>query len=389
MVERSYMVVDPRRDHSMQIPRPDLSDKLETPNACIRCHDHKDKSNRWAAEYCQEWYGDLQEGQTHYGESFYAGRRGYPEARAGLLLLASDENTPPMVRSTALHLLQSYPDQGSLSVLKEAVKDPDPLVRASAVQSFSMVNEEERFPLLKNLLKDPVRLVRVRTAFALAGTRRDSLSTGERTLLDQVLEEYKQVQYYNADHPTAHLNLGVLATLQGNYEEAEKSYRIAIEKEPVLPFGYINLADLYRTQRREADGETVLLSALDRNPNLADIHHALGLLYVRIKKNNKALAHLKKAVELEPENARYSYVYGIGLNSSGRTLEAIQFLGTALERHPYDRELLYALATISRDQGNIEEALKYTRRLIDAYPQIPTFRQLEKLLLDMGSGQDN
>jgi len=381
MVERSYMVVDPRRDHSMQTPRPDLSDKLETPNACIRCHDHKDKSNQWAAEYCQKWYRDLQEGQTHYGESFYDGRRGYPEARAGLLVLASNVNNPPMVRSTALHLLQGYPDRGSLSVLKEAIKDPDPLIRASAVQSFGMINEEERFPLLKNLLRDPVRLVRVRTAFALAGTPRDSLSTGERTLLDQVLEEYKQVQYYNADHPTAHLNLGVLATLQGNYDEAGNSYRKAIEKEPVLPFGYINLADLYRAQGREADGEAILLSALENNPNLADIHHALGLLYVRIKKQKEALSHIKKAAELEPENSRYSYVYGIALNSNGQIREALAFLEIALERHPYDRELLYALATINRDQGNIEDALKYTRRLIEAYPQIPTFRQLEQLLI--------
>lgn len=381
MVERTYMVVDPRRDHSMQIPRPDLSDKLETPNACIRCHDHKDKSNKWAAEYCQKWYGDLQEGQTHYGEVFYAGRRGYPEARAGLLLLASEENQPPMIRATALHLLRSYPDQGTLSVLKAAIKDSEPLIRATAVQSFEMLNPEQRFSLLGSLLKDPVRLVRVRTAFALSGIPKDSLSGSERNLLDRALDEYKQVQYTNADHPTAHLNLGVLAIYQGDFEAAEKSYRKAIEIEPVLPFGYINLADLYRTQGREAEGEAVLRSALEKNPNLADIHHALGLLYIRIKKHNEALKQLKIAAELAPENSRFSYVYGIGLNSVGRTQEAVNFLEMALENHPYDRELLYALATINRDQGNIDDALKYTRRLIEAYPQIPSFRQLEQLLM--------
>jgi len=65
----------------------------------------------------------------------------------------------------------------------------------------------------------------------------------------------------------------------------------------------------------------------------------------------------------------------------GRAQEALDFLEMALENHPYDRELLYALATINRDQGNIDDALKYTRRLIEAYPQIPTFRQLEQLLI--------
>ncbi len=32
------MDVDPRRDHSLRVPRPDLSVSLGTPNACSSCH---------------------------------------------------------------------------------------------------------------------------------------------------------------------------------------------------------------------------------------------------------------------------------------------------------------------------------------------------------------
>ena len=45
MPETTYMVVDPRRDHSLRIPRPDLSDKTGAPNACTQCHE--DKTNGW------------------------------------------------------------------------------------------------------------------------------------------------------------------------------------------------------------------------------------------------------------------------------------------------------------------------------------------------------
>ena len=38
MPETTYMEVDPRRDHSLRVPRPDLSVELQTPNACTRCH---------------------------------------------------------------------------------------------------------------------------------------------------------------------------------------------------------------------------------------------------------------------------------------------------------------------------------------------------------------
>jgi tetratricopeptide (TPR) repeat protein len=380
MVERTYMVVDPRRDHSMRVPRPDLSDRLETPNACIQCHDHKDKSNGWAADYCRQWYGELQDGQTHYGEIFYAAHRGYPEAVGGLIELANNRQNPPMQRATALLLLGNYPSQEAFSAIRQNVNDPDPLIRAMAVQSLEMVNTNERIPLIKHLLKDPVRLVRVRTAFSLAGVSRNQMTREERRLLDIALEDYKQVQYINADHPTSHLNLGVLATLEGDQTAAEAEYRKAIELEPMLSHTYINLADLYRSQGRDDLGEKVLKQALELNPSFSDVYHALGLLFVRQKNYSKALEHLKKATELAPGNARFNYVYGIALHSRQKSQDALAVLKNALNFHPYDRDLLYALTTINRDLGNFEEALEYTQKLIELYPQDQSFRQLEQLL---------
>jgi len=380
MRERTYMVVDPRRDHSMRVPRPDLADRLETPNACILCHDHKDETNQWAAEFTQKWYGNLQDGQTHYGEVFFAGRRGYPEARDGLLSLVNDSQIPLMVRATALSLLPQYPFNQTLEALKKAVYDNDPLIRMTAVQGFEMLGAEERVPHIKHLLRDPVRLVRVRAAFLLAGAPQRALISQERRWLASAVKEYRQVQHFNADHPTAHLNLGVLATLEGNQEAAEASYRKALEMEPMLPFTYINLADLYRTQGREADGEKILRKGIDLNPNVADLHHALGLLYVREENIRQALSSLKNAAELGPENSRFSYVYGVALNSQGRSQEALTVLEQVLERHPFDRDLLYALATMNRDLGRFEDALKYASRLVEIYPDVPSFLQLEQLL---------
>jgi tetratricopeptide (TPR) repeat protein/nitrate/TMAO reductase-like tetraheme cytochrome c subunit len=38
MPQTTYMQVDPRRDHSFRVPRPDLSVQFGTPNACTGCH---------------------------------------------------------------------------------------------------------------------------------------------------------------------------------------------------------------------------------------------------------------------------------------------------------------------------------------------------------------
>jgi cytochrome c553 len=39
MPPKKFMVIDPRHDHSIRIPRPDLSVELGTPNACNNCHE--------------------------------------------------------------------------------------------------------------------------------------------------------------------------------------------------------------------------------------------------------------------------------------------------------------------------------------------------------------
>ena len=122
MPKRTYMQIDPRRDHSIRIPRPDLSDKLGTPNACNQCH--TDKSTKWATSYLQKWYGEDLLAQYHYGETFYKARRNDPQAQPELVKLASDKGYSPMVRATALYLLGRYPAVEVTDLLSQTISDP-------------------------------------------------------------------------------------------------------------------------------------------------------------------------------------------------------------------------------------------------------------------------
>ena len=57
MPHKKYMVIDDRRDHSIRIPRPDLSAKFGHPNACNNCH--SDKSFDWAAKAIEKVKGPV------------------------------------------------------------------------------------------------------------------------------------------------------------------------------------------------------------------------------------------------------------------------------------------------------------------------------------------
>jgi predicted CXXCH cytochrome family protein len=152
----TYMVVDPRADHSFRIPRPDLTQKLGTPNACNGCHASKDA--KWAAaaiERARPGYRPA----PHYGEALDAGRHGKAGALRLLAVVIEDRQQPAIVRASALDLARRYPGALSGRLFVAALQDPDPLARRVAVSAFEAAPAERRAKLIGALLSDPVRAV--------------------------------------------------------------------------------------------------------------------------------------------------------------------------------------------------------------------------------------
>jgi predicted CXXCH cytochrome family protein len=127
MPEQPYMVIDWRADHSLRVPRPDLSQSLDTPNACSQGGCHDDKALSWSVDAFTRWYGLAK--KPHYGPTLLAGREGRAEARDELVRLAGNELYPAIVRATALSLLGRYPGEESTAAFAVALADPEPLMR--------------------------------------------------------------------------------------------------------------------------------------------------------------------------------------------------------------------------------------------------------------------
>ncbi|MEE2639636.1 MAG: cytochrome c3 family protein [Planctomycetota bacterium] len=187
MPETTYMAVDPRRDHSLRIPRPDLSVKHGTPNACTQCHIDLDKlpqpeqellegkqfldwltlakSNEvvageisrldaWAQENVLKWYGP--EKQTaHYAEAFHQIRQEGSNQKAyeRLRQMLSDRKTAAIVRGTAAvelgrnnEALQRVVNRAFLGsekemmspVLKQLQQEQSPIVIQGLLQTLEL-----------------------------------------------------------------------------------------------------------------------------------------------------------------------------------------------------------------------------------------------------------
>ena len=126
---------------------------------------------------------------------------------------------------------------------------------------------------------------------------------------------------------------------------------------------YVNLADVYRAQGRDAEGERILREGLGDAPKSGVLHYSLGLVLTRLNRSDTALREFARAAGLEPGNARFAYVHAIALHSSGKVDEAIAQLRTALIAHPADSDILSALVNFYAKRGDAEQAKRYADQL--------------------------
>ena len=374
MPAKNYMIVHERRDHSIRVPRPDLSVSIGTPNACNQCH--TDRPAEWAAKAVAGWYPNGRQTTPHYGTALHAGRIGSVDAERQLDQLILDKTQPAIARATALPLLGRYVSPASTTAIKAAIADPDPMVRMVAAQALPPSPTRPMIDAIMPLLSDPVRAVRVETARVIAEVDPQTMTTEQRSAFAGAYQELINAEMIDADRPESHLNLGLLKTRRQQLNEAETEYRTALRLDPGFVPAMVNLADVHRQRGQDKEGAELLRAAIVIEPNNAAIKHSLGLLLIRQRNYTEALPLLRDAASLDPENPRYAYVYAVALHSSGSAAEAREVLARAHTTHPTDRNVLSGLIAFERDSGDVAAALAHAQELAVLEPRNPQIRAL-------------
>src|SRR5262245_3614073 len=370
-----YMLVDPRHDHSLRVPRPDHSVALGVPNAGTRCH--ADRKPAWAAATLRTWYGHDAAGYQRFADVFHGAETGGASARE-LAVISRDPREPAIVRASALARFSrdlARTPAGSDAV-KQALSDADPLVRRAGLTALESLPPDQRSAFGAALLSDPSRHVRIEAARVMAVVRPETLAPSARAAYDRAAAEFVAAQRVNNDRPEARTNLGTYFATQGRVTAAETELRAALALDPTFVPAYVNLADLYRAEQREPDVRRVLAEGLTAVPDDASLHYALGLALVRAQRTAEGLTHIERAAARAPDNARFVYTYAVSLHSTGKPREAIAVLENALRRRPNDRDVLMALVAFNREQRALEPALRYAERLAAQYPDDPEAQRL-------------
>jgi tetratricopeptide (TPR) repeat protein len=395
MPSRLYMVIDGRRDHSFRVPRPDLSVKLGTPNACNDCHTRIDETFQWAAEAVRKWYGDPSSspplngeglGEGHWAPAIAAGYAAQPYGGKLLAELADRKTTPAIVRATAVDLLANYRSRESEAARRGALIDSDPLVRLAGVRSVTGDFGPELASLLAGKADDSVRSVRVAAAARMAYLPLQHLPGTQRAAFERAFAEFQTSQALSLDHAGGHLTLGAIDRAHRRPNQAIAHFQAAIRLEPYMAGPRAELASLLQV-RAEDVRSAIQISQV--GPLLATFYEQMGEPAEMRRLRLEEAELLERDVRLAPENAEIYYRLGLLRFLLGQLDEAQTALTAACDRAPENYEFLMMLALLHERRYVLEDnerqlnaAALALKKMHELEPADPRARQILERLLE-------
>jgi predicted CXXCH cytochrome family protein len=264
MIERTYMGVDGRRDHSFRIPRPDLFEQTQSPDACTDCH--SEQTPAWAAEAIEGWFPNSTKRGRHYGQTFAAAQFDPAGQVLNLVEIAEHRDLPAVVRAAALERLIPIANGDIARRLEPLLEDPSPLVRVGAIGVQRGALETERSARLVGLFKDPVKSVRIAAARGFLGMQIAHMPDAMAKDMQIAMGEWQASLRAKADFPETQLVLGGIGLSTRNMEAALTAFQDAVELDPQLSQAWGMIVRIHAALEDRPAALAAAQSALERIP---------------------------------------------------------------------------------------------------------------------------
>jgi len=127
---------------------------------------------------------------------------------------------------------------------------------------------------------------------------------------EKAIDSFSRILEKETDNAGLYNNLALSYYHAGEIQQAEKFFLKALGIDPKLVEVYINLADLYFTQRNFADAIGLLQVGTAELPENLVLKHFLARVYMEDAQIDLAIDELDKILEIQPEN--YDAYYDLG-----------------------------------------------------------------------------
>lgn len=364
MTGRFYMGNDFRRDHSFRIPRPDLSLKYGSPNACTGCHE--DKDDKWAWSEFKKQYGEVD--SIHFSEKLAPGIAHKHNAHIGLSELINDETQPEMVRASAVRAISNYNTDNLIEQYLALLNDESPLVRGTTIDVLSEVNTTEYATYFLPLLEDPKRSVRIKAFYGLSGLTEMQIPEQYKESYNKVKKEFFDHLETNADFVGGRTKKANYYLKMGNLQKGIEGYESALKIDITNNQVRLDLANLYYRNQDYTNAEYTFKKVIKQEPEYGPVYYSLALLYAELNRTDDAIVQMQNAMKRMPENTRVYYNLSLLYSKKQDFKNTENTLLKGLKIDANNESLLYALAYHYYNSKQPEKARNIVIKLVDLYP---------------------
>ena len=372
MPGKVYMGNDLRHDHSFRVPRPDLSVKYGTPNACSNCH--KDKSEKALADAVIKWYGSKR--KYHFSEDLIPGSRLDANSEKHLTNLIDNKFVPKIIKATATFYLGDIPTQTSLNTILKRLASKDAQIRYRALRSLASFPVDNWRDAVGPLLSDKVRAVRIAAADLYITIPVEQLSSQYAKAFSLAKAELEKSLIYQTDFSTGNVMLADYYMKLKDYDKAEKFYLRGLKKDSNMNYALLNLSAAYNSQGKNVQALKTLELAVKNDSKNERIFYNMALLHNEMNNIPAAEKSFAKAVELKSINPRVYYNYGLLLNQNKKIKQAETVLLKGITLNPSNPELYYALTFVYIQSNNKVKAQQTASKLKQLDPNNPNYQQI-------------
>jgi tetratricopeptide (TPR) repeat protein len=180
--------------------------------------------------------------------------------------------------------------------------------------------------------------------------------------LDEARQEFMTVVQLNPEHAGAYVNLGTIQWRLGDPEGALRYWQRGLQRAPArssaAASAHLQIGVLRALQGNWDEAIPHLEAALEANPRFADAHDKLGEHLAEQGKLDEALKRFETAALINPRSARFQNHRGSTLLHLGKTDAAVEALTEASRLDSKDYLIRCNLGDALVAQGKPAEALK-------------------------------
>lgn len=205
---------------------------------------------------------------------------------------------------------------------------------------------------------------------------------------EDALRELQSAIAINPQLTTAHMDMGALYRLTGDYGAAEVSFRRAVQLEPENFDARYSHGLTLQILGRLVDAIREYIEALKLEPYDPDANLNLATAYLQIGEPASALPYARRAVALMPDNGPARVNLGAILAGLDKHDEAVIEYQAAAERMDLTSPLLLNLADSLGKSGRYREMATTLSQLVDMEPSAVAHERLGFANFRMGRYED-